>query len=161
MIDREPQPFDTIGKGGNYWRITEIDEKGSVTAWRIFNGTVYKKGRPLRINVQKILDGTYRLLDIPPVRVTSISEIEKEKTEVEYKTEYLTEEKTEEKTEVEKMTEELERLREECKTLKQDVDVWKYRAQNAEKERAKAEGHADGLMVALTLLTSKGEGEEK
>lgn len=66
---REPQVLDTIGKGGNYWRITEIDEKGSITAWRIYDGKIYKKGRPLRINVEKIKDGTFRLLDIPPVTI--------------------------------------------------------------------------------------------
>lgn len=67
---REPQVLDTIGKGGDYWRIVEIDEKGSITAWRIYDGKIYKKGRPLRINVEKIKDGTFRLLDIPPVTIT-------------------------------------------------------------------------------------------
>lgn len=157
MNNREPQPFDTIGKGGAYWRITEIDEKGSVTAWRIYDGTVYKKGRPLRINAQKIKDGTYRLLGLPPVTVKHITPRKKEKTEMENKTEYIAEETTaaEELTEAEKLAAELESLREECKKLKQDVEVWRYRAQNAEKEREKAEGHADGLLVALTLLTGK------
>ena len=148
MIEREPLPFDTIGKGGTYWRITEIDEKGSVTAWRVYNGTVYKKGRPLRINVQKIKDGTYRLLDIPPVKVTHISKTEEEKTEMENK--------NDNQNEIEKLTEEVERLREECKKLEQDVAAYKYRAQKAENEREKAEGHKEGLMVALTLLTSQG-----
>lgn len=67
---REPQVLDTIGKGGNYWRITEIDEEGNVVAWRLYDGTIYKKGRPLKITVEKILDGTFRLLDIPPVTIT-------------------------------------------------------------------------------------------
>ena len=69
-LKRQPQVLDTIGKGGNYWRITEIDEEGNVVAWRLYDGTIYKKGRPLKITVEKILDGTFRLLDIPPVTIT-------------------------------------------------------------------------------------------
>ena len=69
-MKRQPQVLDTIGKGGNYWRITEIDEEGNVVAWRLYDGTIYKKGRPLKTTVEKILDGTFRLLDIPPVTIT-------------------------------------------------------------------------------------------
>ena len=69
-LKRQPQVLDTIGKGGNYWRITEIDEEGNVVAWRLYDGTIYKKVRPLKTTVEKILDGTFRLLDIPPVTIT-------------------------------------------------------------------------------------------
>lgn len=81
--EREPQVFDTIGKGGDYWRITDIDEKGSVTAWRIWNGTIFKKGRPLRIDINKIKDGTYRLLDLPPVKISKREDREEPASEEE------------------------------------------------------------------------------
>lgn len=167
---REPQVLDTIGKGGNYWRITEIDEKGSITAWKIYDGKIYKKGRPLRINVEKIKDGTFRLLDIPPVTI-----IKQEPINPEWGKEILPpEEEAEEGTDEiiqddrtrEDMQDEINSLR--IALIKADKELDKMNAQigtqldtinglrAAEKERdlevAKMEGQIAGLMTALKAL---------
>lgn len=156
---REPQVLDTIGKGGNYWRITEIDEKGSITAWRIYDGKIYKKGRPLRINVEKIKDGTFRLLDIPPV---SISKTEPKKpTNPADADEIIQDDRTRED-----MQDEINSLR--IALIKADKELDKMNAQigtqldtinglrAAEKEHdlevAKMEGQIAGLMTALKAL---------
>lgn len=180
---REPQVLDTIGKGGNYWRITEIDEKGSITAWRIYDGKIYKKGRPLRINVEKIKDGTFRLLDIPPVTVSHIEpekyepqkvvpaperceEPEEKQERVYYArdtweepeppTTLLTEDFRDVRLRLEDRIEELEigldKALKELDNVTRDRDMLKAQLKIVEQEKAKAEGHAAGLMTAMNLL---------
>lgn len=156
---REPQVLDTIGKGGDYWRIVEIDEKGSITAWRIYDGTIYKKGRPLRINVEKIKDGTYSLLDIPPVTVSKTEP--KKLTNPADTDEIIQDDRTRED-----MQDEINSLR--IALIKADKELDKMNTQigtqldtinglrAAEKERdlevAKMEGQIAGLMKALKAL---------
>ena len=193
---REPQVLDTIGKGGNYWRITEIDEKGSITAWRIYDGKIYKKGRPLRINVEKIKDGTFRLLDIPPVTIIKQEPINPEwgkeilppEGEAEEETEKYEPQKVipapercerceepepptamlmedyqgmkmrlEDRIEFldilqRKAQEETEKLQRELDNVTRDRDMLKAQLKIVEQEKAKAEGHAAGLMTAMNLL---------
>lgn len=153
---REPQVLDTIGKGGDYWRITDIDEKGSITAWRIYDGKIYKKGRPLRINVEKIKDGTYRLLDIPPVTVTHVEPkargpieepIEDNRTREDMQDEinYL-------RINLIKAGKENETLQEELRSVNNDLNILKDQLENAEQEKNKREGYITGLMTAMNLL---------
>lgn len=193
---REPQVLDTIGKGGNYWRITGIDEKGNITAWRIYDGTIVKKGRPLRINVEKIKDGTFRLLDIPPVTIIKQEPInpewgkeilppEEEAEEEAEKCEpqkvipepercerceepeppaaFLTESYQGMKMRLENRIEELailhgkvlnenEELKRQLEAVTRDRDMLKAQLKIVEQEKAKAEGHAAGLMTAMNLL---------
>lgn len=193
---REPQVLDTIGKGGNYWRIVEIDEKGSITAWRIYDGTIVKKGRPLRINVEKIKDGTYRLLHLPPVTVSHVEpeeyepqkvvpaperceepEEEPEPDEKQERVYYardtweepeppaalLMEDSQGMKLRLEDRIEELailhgkvlnenEELKRQLEAVTRDRDMLKVHTKIVEQEKAKAEGHAEGLMTAMNLL---------
>lgn len=66
---REPAVYDTISKGGNFWRITEINGE-EIIAKRTDSGNNNKRGgRSLKITKSQIEDGTYRLCDIPPVTV--------------------------------------------------------------------------------------------
>lgn len=170
---REPQVLDTIGKGGDYWRITEIDEKGSITAWKIYDGKIYKKGRPLRINVEKIKDGTYRLLDIPPV---TVSHVEPEKyepqkvvpapercEEPEPPAALLMEDyqdmkmRLEERIEfldiaLDKAQKENEELKRKLEAVTNDLAILQVKERNTSAEKAKAEGQVDGLMTALKML---------
>lgn len=170
---REPQVLDTIGKGGNYWRITEIDEEGNVVAWRIYDGKIYKNGRPLRINVEKIKDGTFRLLDIPPVTVSHIEPEEYEPQKVvpaperceepEPPTTLLTEDYQGMKLRLEDRIEELailhgkvlnenEELKRQLEAVTRDRDMLKVHTKIVEQEKAKAEGQVTGLMAAMNLL---------
>ena len=176
---REPQVLDTIGKGGDYWRIENIDEKGSITAWRIYDGTIVKKGRPLRINVEKIKDGTYRLLHLPPVTVSHVEpekyepqkvvpapercEEPEEEPEPEPPAALLMEDyqdmkmRLEERIEfldsgLDKMLNENEELQREIDNVTRDRDMLKAQLKIVEQEKAKAEGHAAGLMTAMNLL---------
>lgn len=163
---REPQVLDTIGKGGDYWRIENIDEKGSITAWRIYDGTIVKKGRPLRINVEKIKDGTYRLLHLPPV---TVSHVEPEKyepqkvvpapercEEPEPPAALLTEDFQDVRLRLEDRIEELEigldKALKELESAERDRDMMKVSLRIAEQEKAKAEGQVTGLMAAMNLL---------
>lgn len=170
---REPQVLDTIGKGGNYWRITEIDEEGSVTAWRIYDGKIYKKGRPLRINVEKIKDGTFRLLDIPPV---TVSHVEPEKyepqkvvpapercEEPEPPAALLMEDYQGMKMRLEDRIKELgicldkvlnenEELKRKLEAVTNDLAILQVKERNTSAEKAKAEGQVTGLMAAMNLL---------
>lgn len=169
---REPQVLDTIGKGGNYWRIVEIDENGSVTAWRIYDGKIYKKGRPLRINVEKIKDGTFRLLDIPPVTIIKQEPInpewgkeilppeeeaeEEPEKEPEPHATLLTEDIQDVRLRLEDRIEELEigldKALKELESAERDRDMMKVSLRIAEQEKAKAEGQVTGLMAAMNLL---------
>lgn len=153
---REPQVLDTIGKGGNYWRIVEIDEKGSITAWKIYDGKIYKKGRPLRINVEKIKDGTFRLLDIPPVTVSHVEPkalgpieepIEDDRTREDMQDEinYL-------RINLIKAGKENETLQEKLEAVTNDLAILQAQLANATHDRDKADGKVDGLMTALKML---------
>ena len=185
---REPQVLDTIGKGGNYWRITEIDEEGNVVAWRLYDGAINKKGRPLKITVEKILDGTFRLLNIPPVTIIPQEpvnpewgkEIQPPEEEAEEETEkvipaperceepeppaeFLVESYQGMKMRLEDRIEDLEilhgqalkeneKLQRELDNVTRDRDMLKAQMKIVEQEKAKAEGHASGLMTAMNLL---------
>ena len=169
---REPQVLDTIGKGGDYWRIENIDEKGSITAWRIYDGTIVKKGRPLRINVEKIKDGTYRLLHLPPVTVSHVEpekyepqkvvpapercEEPEEEPEPEPPAALLMEDYQDMKMRLEDRIEELEigldKALKELESAERDRDMMKVSLRIAEQEKAKAEGQVTGLMAAMNLL---------
>lgn len=169
---REPQVLDTIGKGGNYWRIENIDEKGSITAWRIYDGTIVKKGRPLRINVEKIKDGTYRLLHLPPVTVSHVEpekyepqkvvpapercEEPEEEPEPEPPATLLTEDFQDVRLRLEDRIEELEigldKALKELENAERDRFLLKAELANATHDRDKAEGKVDGLMTALKML---------
>lgn len=176
---REPQVLDTIGKGGNYWRIENIDEKGSITAWRIYDGTIVKKGRPLRINVEKIKDGTYRLLHLPPVTVSHVEPEKYEPQKVVPAPERCEEPEEEPEPEppaallmddyldmkmrledrikelgicLDKVLNENEELKRKLESAERDRDMMKAQLKIVEQEKAKAEGHAAGLMTAMNLL---------
>lgn len=72
MATREPQLYDTISKGGNFWRIIHI-ENGIITAKRLHgngNGLKHKTGRPLKGTKQQIEARGYHFCDIPPVKVS-------------------------------------------------------------------------------------------
>ena len=176
---REPQVLDTIGKGGDYWRIAEIDEKGSITAWKICDGKIYKKGRPLRINMEKIKDGTFRLLDIPPVTVSHIEPEKYEPQKVVPAPERCEEPETEPEPEppaallmedyqgmkmrledrikelgicLDKVLNENEELKRKLESAERDRDMMKVSLRIADQEKAKAEGQVTGLMAAMNLL---------
>ena len=176
---REPQVLDTIGKGGNYWRIENIDEKGSITAWRIYDGTIVKKGRPLRINVEKIKDGTYRLLHLPPVTVSHVEPEKYEPQKVVPAPERCEEPETEPEPEppasllmedyldmkfrleeriefldiaLDKAQKENEELKRKLEAVTNDMAILQVKERNTSAEKAKAEGQVTGLMAAMNLL---------
>lgn len=71
-INREPQLYDTISKGGVFWRIVSI-ENGVITAKRLHgagNGQKHKAGRPLKGTRRQIEARGYHFCDIPPVKVS-------------------------------------------------------------------------------------------
>lgn len=73
---RVVQLYDTISKGGNFWRVTAI-EGDQVTAKRVDSGKQnHHGGRPLKITMDKISDGTFRLCDTPPVTTYNVKEEE-------------------------------------------------------------------------------------
>lgn len=71
MATREPQLYDTISKGGVFWRVVSI-ENGVITAKRLIgagNGQKHKSGRPLKGTRRQIEARGYHFCDIPPVKV--------------------------------------------------------------------------------------------
>lgn len=72
MATREPQLYDTISKGGVFWRVVSI-ENGIITAKRLHgagNGQKHKAGRPLKGTRRQIEARGYHFCDIPPVKVS-------------------------------------------------------------------------------------------
>lgn len=72
MATREPQLYDTISKGGVFWRVVSI-ENGIITAKRLHgadNGLKHKTGRPLKGTKRQIEARGYHFCDIPPVKVS-------------------------------------------------------------------------------------------
>ena len=72
MATREPQLYDTISKGGVFWRVVSI-ENGIITAKRLLgagNGQKHKAGRPLKGTRRQIEARGYHFCDIPPVKVS-------------------------------------------------------------------------------------------
>lgn len=71
-MTREPQLYDTISKGGVFWRVVSI-ENGIITAKRLHgagNGQKHKAGRPLKGTRRQIEARGYHFCDIPPVKVS-------------------------------------------------------------------------------------------
>ena len=71
-MNREPQLYDTISKGGVFWRVVSI-ENGIITAKRLHgsgNGLKHKTGRPLKGTKEQIEARGYHFCDIPPVKVS-------------------------------------------------------------------------------------------
>ena len=69
-MTRQPQLYDTISKGGKFWKIVDI-QGDVIKAKRSHEGHWEKRGRPLILSMADLENGTYTFHDkLPPCTVT-------------------------------------------------------------------------------------------
>lgn len=69
-MTRQPQLYDTISKGGKFWKIVDI-QGDVIKAKRSHEGHWEKRGRPLILTLADLENGVYTFHDkLPPCTVT-------------------------------------------------------------------------------------------